>query len=172
MVHSFQGNSYPRHLGKGFGELNIVREALTILPEKALIVKITGRYYVRNLHRIVRAIKKRGPADIVCNMNEERTMIDPRVFAATPEFFRSFVLPLHDKINDMEGVYFEHIVAQAAQTAMDCGRKWSPMPYYPIIEGISGTIDKPYKLPPPLPVRAVWKALRILKIRKKTWAAI
>jgi hypothetical protein len=167
MVHSFQGNCYPRNLGKGFGELNIVREALTILPEHALIVKITGRYYVRNLRRIVRAIEAREPADIVCDVNKEMNLIDPRVFAATPEFFRSFVFPLQGKINDSEGVYFENIMTQAMQTAIDCGRKWSPLPYYPIVEGISGTSGKPYTLPPPLPVRAVWKALEILRIRKK-----
>ncbi|MGA2213893.1 MAG: hypothetical protein ABSH31_11515 [Bryobacteraceae bacterium] len=147
-LHSFQGNSYPRHLGKGFGEMNIIREALSMLPGPlpGLVVKVSGRYYVRNLMQILRAVNRREPADLYCTMYGSPWVIgDSRLLIATPEFLQRFLIPLQDRINDSEMIHFEHAVAQAAIQAMASGLKWAPLPYTPIVEGISGTVNAPLK---------------------------
>ncbi len=149
-VQSFEGNTYPRRLGKGFGEMGIISHAMSTNPARdphQLIIKVTGRYYVSNLPAILAAVEAGEHADIVCNLNDADQTADSRCFLARREFITAHLLPRHSLINDSKGVYFEHVLAAAVLSSVKHGLRWRPFPAEPRIEGISGTLNLPYATP-------------------------
>jgi hypothetical protein len=143
---SFSGNDYPGPWGKGYGELAIIGHALanarSIMPASR-IVKVTGRYYVRNIGCIMREIRVRQGVDVFCDLRNNLTWGESRVFCASPEFFRTFLLPLLPSVNESEDVLFEHALSRAVHCCMAEGRRWSLLPQAPIIEGVDGTTGVP-----------------------------
>ncbi|HEX9083958.1 MAG TPA: hypothetical protein VF836_04395, partial [Gemmatimonadaceae bacterium] len=86
---SFDDNSYPRSLGKGFGELRIVRYAIDhsdLIGPGTFVIKVTGRYYVENIEALIRCAELSGEADVFCDLRGNLTWADTRVFCATSAF--------------------------------------------------------------------------------------
>src|ERR1035438_513651 len=111
---AFDGNGHPPHLGKGVGEMNILSHLLATLtpPPNKPLVKVTGRYQVPNARQLCDLLAADPLADVVCNFFDfDALMADSRVFAATPEFLRSYLLPLQHTVNDTGGRFFEHALA-------------------------------------------------------------
>ena len=145
-VQSFDGNTYPRRLGKGYGEMGIISHAMSTNPAcgpDQLIIKVTGRYFVSNLKVILDEVEAGEHADIVCNLDGERQMADSRCFLARRQFFAAHLLPRRGLINDSKGVHFEHVLAAAVFSAVKQGLRWRPYPVEPRVEGISGTLNLP-----------------------------
>jgi hypothetical protein len=138
---SFSGNEHGATRGKGYAELGIIEYAMRssdLISNSDVIVKCTGRLTVRNAQRVVQAI--RGcDFDIMCTLKRNLAFADSRLFAATPEFIRHYLLPRADMIDDNAGVHFEHALASATARALGDGMRWSPFPVFPRIEGISGS---------------------------------
>lgn len=100
----FSGNRYPRHLGKGYGEMEIISYAMDhsiMIRQHPRLVKVTGRLFVRN-HVVLSGAGHR---------RQRRNRSE--VFACDHPFLRS-LLALHEHLDDSLGVYFEHAMAEAA----------------------------------------------------------
>jgi hypothetical protein len=143
----FDGQDYDRRLGKGYGELGIIAHALDqsrLIAAADRVIKVTGRYFVRNAAPLVRRLQRAAP-DLICDLRLNLTVGDARIFAASPACLREDLLPLRPLANDAEGCYFEHLLARAAHLAMGRGRTWELLPMSPRIDGVGGSLDEPMR---------------------------
>jgi len=149
---SFSGNNYPRHFGKGYGEMNILRHVLSgsVLRPHDLIVKVTGRYYVRNAAVLVAYMKRHPDCEVFCDIAPGATSADSRMFAGSVRFLEDYVVARQNQVNDTARTYFEHVLAEAVLEASLHGLRCSSFPEPPAIEGISGTFDRSWN-------RSTWK---------------
>lgn len=102
----FSGNRYPRYLGKGYGEMEILSHAMersALVRGHSRLAKVTGRLFVRNHAVLLNPGFRRQRR----NRSE--------VFVADHEFVRS-LLTLWEHLDDSLGVYFEHALAEAASS--------------------------------------------------------
>jgi hypothetical protein len=142
-VITFDGN-HDKKRGKGFGEANIIEQAMihsTHITEDCIVVKITGRLIVNN---IIQVLKKPFPLQqersVNCSFHSNMMFADSRFFCAPPSFLR-YLTSHKDKMNDSQGVFFEHVLAECTKT--------SNIPNYPFwtepsIIGVSGTSGEIY----------------------------
>lgn len=145
---SFNGQGFPKEAGKGYGEVGILSHAVnnsSCLKHSKYVVKVTGRYYVKNISKIIKAIELDKGVDIYCDLAKNLSYSDSRFFIASVDFLKEYLCPIRSTINDSSGVFFEHALARAAHRAMSDGRIWSPLPYLPDIVGVSGTSNTVYK---------------------------
>lgn len=145
---SFCGNDYPRHRGKGYGEIGIIAHALThsrILRPDTRILKITGRYFVSNIGVLMKRITSALPYEVMVDLRGNLSWSDSRVFYATSAFLRSYLLPLLNEADDSEGMTFEVLLARAVHLAMSHRKRWAMLPCAPIIRGVSATSGNSYK---------------------------
>jgi hypothetical protein len=138
---SFSGNDYPRHLGKGYGEMNILRHVLSesALAPDDLIVKITGRYYVRNADALIAYIKSRPDCEVFCDITSDGAFAPSGMFAGSVRFLEHYLVIRQNRVNDTAGIYFEHALAEAMNQASEDGLRCVPFLDRPLIEGRSGT---------------------------------
>jgi hypothetical protein len=138
---SVSGNQHGATKGKGYAELSMIEHAMQrseLISNSDVVVKCTGRLTVRNATRVLRSAAA-CDFDVMCSLRQHLTFADSRLFAATPEFIRHYLLPKADMIDDNAGVYFEHALACATTSALADRKRWRPFPIFPRIEGISGT---------------------------------
>lgn len=142
---SFDGQDFPRHLGKGFGENLNLEHALThsrlLQDEAALLVRSNGRNYVTNIQPFLSALDR--PVDVLCDLQQSLTWADGRVLVGTTLFYRDYVCRFGRDVDDSRGYYFEHALARAIHAGMADGLVWSPFPEPPVIAGYSGTSNQP-----------------------------
>lgn len=113
---SFNGNNYDVCLGKGYGELEIIRYAMghsRFLKNAKSVIKVTGRLMVENLCEVTRLNyrlfcrpKHFIFADELMNLHE----YDSRCFYASIDFLSCYFLNQPNTINDTEGHFFEHFL--------------------------------------------------------------
>ena len=166
---SFQGNDYPPHLGKGYGEIAILKHAVSSagLNDHTLLVKVTGRYYVRNVNTLIDQICAHPECGVFCNADSDRRFADSSVFAATVSFYERYLFPLHSQINDSTGVYFEHVLADAIRAGMGAGIRWMPWSRPLRLSGVSGSSNLSYSQPGHALGRArVWMLRRTYRMRR------
>jgi hypothetical protein len=141
---SFDGQDFPRHLGKGFGEnLNceyVLNHSKLLAREDFMLFRNNGRNYVENVAAFIDALTP--PTDVMCELNQNLTWADGRVLGGTVEFFRTYVIEHGRSVDDSKGFYFEHALARAIHAAMADGLVWRPFPEPPLIRGYSGTSNK------------------------------
>jgi len=137
---SFDGQDFPRELGKGYGET--VNLEYTLANSRSLadpdtrILRVNGRNYVDNIGAFVEALRS---TDILCDFRQRLTWGDGRVLGGTRRFFEEYVCPHGREVNDAAGYYFEHARAPAIHRGMADGLAWSPFPTPPHVRGYSGT---------------------------------
>lgn len=140
---SYQGQDFDMTLGKGYGELGIIGHALAQAPALAgaqtMIVKVTGRYFVANAAALHALLGAAAPPAMVCDLRENLTVADSRIFAASRHAMSTYLLPLRSLANDSQQVFFEHLLARAVHAAMGAGLGWALMPMVPRILGVSAT---------------------------------
>ncbi len=163
---SLDGNKQ-NDLGKGYGEMEIIRHALShsslITPDRR-VLKVTGRLSLRNSCSILTNIEKDATsAEIFCDLRGNLRWADSRVFASSVRFLREYLLPLGSTLNDSLGISFEHVLARAAHAAMSDGLAWAMLPETPDLVGVSGTSGTRY----PDQRTDFWR--RELFRRLKTW---
>lgn len=143
----FNGQLFSKELGKGYGELNTIRHALQnslIINNSELVIKISGRYFIKNIQKITDFIAKEDDTCVMADMQRNLTWADSRVFAFKPSFFLNYLSNYQNLLDDSKGFYFEHALARAVLSSIKDGYKWLPLPFKPIIVGNYGTIDSPY----------------------------
>ncbi len=159
-ILSFVQSSFPGHLGKGYGEMKTLSHMLDnskVLADSAKFIKVSGRYYVRNIKPLVDYLSNHEDIDIVCDLSENLSFADSRCFGGSVSFMRQYLCPMQEYINDSDEVYFEHVLARAVHRAISDGKRWSLLPCAPDIVGVSGTSNIPYKASA---IRRVIKELR------------
>jgi hypothetical protein len=138
---SYKGNSGAAERGKGYGEMEIIRHAIdkvTDLAPEQMLLKVSGRYRARNAERLLSKLES-TKAKICCDFRYHLTFADCRVFAITSRCAREHLLPRQDDLNDSEGKWFEHALADAVHSAILAGSEWSPLPCDPSIYGVEAT---------------------------------
>ena len=136
----FDGQDFPRHLGKGYGEnvnLDHVLRNSELLGEDDLLLRVNGRNYVENIDAFCAAM--RPTTDILCDFKEYLTWGDGRVLGGSRKFFANYVVPYGRDVDDSRGYYFEHALARAIHRGIADGLAWKPFPEPPRISGVSGT---------------------------------
>jgi len=144
----FNGQTFPKELGKGYGELIIIRYALqnsSIINDCEFVIKVTGRYFIKNIKKIIDILSRDKDVYIMADLKNNLTYADSRLFAFKPSFITDYLSQFQDLLNDSKGFYLEHAVGQAVLRAISDGHKWLPLPSKPIIIGYSGTSDTPYR---------------------------
>lgn len=137
---SFDGQDFPRELGKGYGEtLNFqhVLDNSKILSDDDMFVRSNGRYYVENMHVFFEALQP--PTDILIELRQYLSYGDVTILGGTVDFFRRYICPYGREVNDSEGYYMEHAYARATHRAIADGLVWRPFPEPPSVVGYSGT---------------------------------
>ncbi len=147
-IIQFDGQDFPRELGKGYGELLIIVYAIKnskIIETADYIIKISGRYYVNNIKAIAKPLCRNNDIYVMADFRRNFNYVDSRIFAFKPSFVLNYLSKFQDIINDSKGFYLEHALSRAILRAMSDGYKWMPLPCKPIITGYSGTSNTPYK---------------------------
>jgi hypothetical protein len=160
---TFDGQEFSPDLGKGYGEMRIISHALAhskLISQHPMIMKVTGRFYVKNAAAIIEKIVKKK-ADIFCDLRWNLTHADSRVFCASIPFLQQYLIPLQESLNDSRNITFEHILARAVHQAMAHGRRWEMLPHPADIRGISATAN--VVIPSSLLYRAKRRLFRLIK---------
>ena len=140
--------SYPGEFGKGYGELLCIDHAVKrsrLITADTLLVKVSGRYFVSNIERLVARVERDAMVSVYCDMLHHSQHCDSRLFIASRTFLAEYLIPLGSCINDTQGVYFEHVLARAVHRALADGLRWRQLPCYPTFNGRRGTNDAPFR---------------------------
>ena len=139
---SFNGQDFDPSLGRGYGEMRIIRHAVEhseLIARAKLIIKITGRLFIPNFASIAKDAARSGDIDLICDLHSNLTSADSRVFCATRTFLQEYLLPYGEIVNDSNGIYFENALARAAHRAMADGRRFSLPTRAPRVNGVDAS---------------------------------
>jgi len=134
--------------GKGFGEMEIceyfIKNSQFLVMDK-VFMKITGRYKLINIHRILTYYLKRSTEnDTMIDLKNKGLYSDSRCFISNSEFLSRFLFPQKKLIDDSKGYYFEHALATAAKKSINEGQMNLLFPAPPIYKGIYATDNIAY----------------------------
>jgi hypothetical protein len=145
---SFDGQQFPRHLGKGFGEIGIISYALRhsklLREDNPLVIKVSGRLEVVNFGKLVKLTMAHPDFDISCDFRGNLQWADSRVFISRADFLRNYLVPMQSLLDESRGITFEHILGRATHRGIADGVRWRPMQCTPDIRGVSGTTNIRY----------------------------
>lgn len=88
----FDGGNFPAYLGKGYGELQIIKYAVEhseLLEKCDFIVKITGRYLVENIDTFLKELQTEDRTLVVADYDKQGHYTYGGLFIARPVFFIS-----------------------------------------------------------------------------------
>jgi hypothetical protein len=145
-IITFSGNNYDNVLGKGYGEMLILKYAFensSFIKRNSSICKITGRYKVLNVNRILQSYSK-SDCNVMVDLPKRMKYADSRIFIADKPFFINFLFKNLDLINDSEGVYFEHALNKAVLQSIIENYSYLPLKYRARIIGQSGSDNYDY----------------------------
>jgi hypothetical protein len=121
--------------GKGYQEFEMLDKAIEKLStEYNSFIKITGRYKVMNLKKLV-DFKCEG---LVADLHKKLKVTQTNVFYVSASFYNSYLKDLYLKVDDSKGVYIEKIVYDKIQVEK-LEKKARLFSLNPIIVGISGS---------------------------------
>jgi hypothetical protein len=143
---SYFGQDFPRELGKGYGEMQALKTAISqsnSLKYCEKFIKVNGRYFVPNISIFTNEIVDKN-LDIMCDFSKKLTIADSRVFGGSKYFIENYLFAEHEMINDTYGVFFEHALARASLKSIIDNLSWGPMPGVPYFDGVSGTSNRKY----------------------------
>ena len=134
---TFNGQNFPRHKGKGYGEIRAMEYAIKnskLINNSSHIVKCNGRYFFKGIKKLVNL-----DYDLVCNFKKDLKYADSRVFYFNKIFFEKYFIKYKDLMDDSKLLLFETNLAKAAHLLLSDDGKWKYIPFPLIIEGFSGT---------------------------------
>ena len=144
---TFEGNTYNRMLGKGYGEAMILNTALEqskILRESDTIIKITGRLKILNINKLIHNIKSQKTVYANTDIKNGHAFCYSTIFISPKEFLKKYFLPKINSLNDSNGYYFEHLLYDTMMIWRKAGESHSDFKSPLIIDGISGSTGKKY----------------------------
>lgn len=140
----FYGNDFPRTLGKGYGELEIIKYALLhskLLNSCDYIIKVTGRLFIKNIQKIADSLQPNKDIYVMFSMQPHPfgNIADSRIFAFKSSFAYDYLFPLHGSIDDSRKYWFEHALWDAASLAVRKGFRRVDLPCIPKYVGFSAS---------------------------------
>ncbi|MGX5688830.1 hypothetical protein [Arcticibacter tournemirensis] len=141
-VITFLGNSFDRNLGKGYGEMLIVKYACShslFFKDADFIFKVTGRYKVLNITSFIKYRNRHRQIDVIADFVRSLSYVDSRFWGATPSFFYEFLLSNSEKVDDGRGVFFEHVLSKSIHMAIQNDYIFRPFKSFPEYVGRSGS---------------------------------
>ena len=168
---TFQGNDFPRYLGKGYGEALIIKEALTnsrLMFQCKWVVKITGRLIVTNINSLIKESSKANTFSSACCATVKMCL--SYVFITSKPFLDYYFIPRLSDINDSEKGYFEHILYDSVVQWIHAGHSYHYFYNFIKVIGMSGSTGLNY--PPCTPknvFRNFLKALYINMIKREKY---
>lgn len=142
-ILTFSGNQ-DKQRGKGYGEAEIIEYALlhsSFIHPNNIIIKITGRLIVNNVNQILQTLKYKKKDFVLCLFHSDLTFADSRIILATTSFYEEF-LHNKNKINDNDGMYFEHVLSSSV---LNSSIPYIPLSDEPLITGESGSTGEIYQ---------------------------
>jgi len=146
-ILTFDGNSYDKKLGKGYGEMLIIEYAVNnskFFNESDFIIKITGRLQILNIRSILKQFDNVSPKSIIVNLQKTLTYADSRCWAGSKSFFINYLLKYKNIVNDSDNIHFENALTKAVHLAIIHDYKFSFLNTLPRYSGISGTKNEKY----------------------------
>ncbi|PZV79123.1 hypothetical protein CLV31_11583 [Algoriphagus aquaeductus] len=138
--HSFE--SVASHLGKSPGEVEIIKYACensTFIKEVDYIVKVTGRYIIRNLLNLLSKTNY-IEADIYINPTRNLKWADSRLMIMKKKYYENYFLKAIDLFLDEDKlVFMEHAYMKSLFLYLIDGGELNLLPSYPFYHGYDGT---------------------------------
>lgn len=142
---SFSGNDGSASRGKGYGEMKIIEYAFAhsrLLQGSDIVVKITGRYEVKNIDVYVGQAIESGVL-VLSDFKPDAPYTYSGLFLATPRFFKDFLIPLAAELDDVTGMTMEKVLHRAVVSASAAGFRSERFKVPPVVSGVSGTWNVP-----------------------------
>jgi hypothetical protein len=120
-IIQFEGNNYPRHLGKGYGEFLIIKKALEeseFIKNSENIIKVTGRIFISNIGKIIDKFEDNLFVQHTIFHGAFKTVI----FIFKHDFF-NFLRKFSSEMDDSSKIYFEVVFKKAVEEAKMKGYK-------------------------------------------------
>jgi len=130
--------------GKGKGEAEILSYAFlnsTIVKTSTSIIKITGRYKVKNF---LNQINKINNGSIYVNLTNNLSYSDSRFFILNNFFYDNYLSLNFKKINEKKGIFMEHALLSSTLNYIADFNKWSLLNQKTIYQGVYGTDNTSY----------------------------
>lgn len=120
--------------GKGFQEFFMLDQVVENLPETAMLVKVTGRYTVRNISKLLSGID----APLTIDLHRKMQVAITGFFAVSVLVYRKYLTGTFTEANDSEGRFIEHVVYDKIVHS-DLIRSCALLPENAHYEGVSGS---------------------------------
>lgn len=134
------------HLGKSQGEVEIMRYALehsVQLKEVHYLVKITGRYIIKNIDAILSGTNG-FESELYINPTRNLRWADSRLMMMTKDYFTSYFLLAVDRyLDESKKIYMENVFMKSLFLYLLDGGQLKLWPAYPAYMGMDGTHDEP-----------------------------
>jgi hypothetical protein len=122
------------HKGKGFQEFFMLDQVVKNLPEGTILVKITGRYLVRNIASILASLS----APLHIDLHRKKAVAITGMFAVDRSIYLNHFKGKYAEADDARGHFIEHVLYQCI-TRSDLIMKSALLPENPVYEGTSGS---------------------------------
>lgn len=146
------GLDYPSAYGYGYGEFKLLDRAMaesrTLLEigAKSIISKVTGRYIVRNLTRMVRQIP--DDLDLLCDIRKrEWPWADMRVMFWTPLGYERVLRGVYHLLrNDLTGLAPEMVLSRYLVESQNRAKIQTRFPFELKVRGVRGYDNREYNI--------------------------
>lgn len=142
---TFDGNSFDRSLGKGYGEGLIINYAFAhslFIKESKYLIKVSGRHRVLNLNSIMTASECFLDSKddlVVCEIKPSMGFARSDCYIASKSFYERYLNKGLRLCNDNQGVWFEHILYNCIVQSHKDGFQFLYIPFALDQRGDSGT---------------------------------
>jgi len=144
-IITYNGGTYELGRGKGFGEKEIIKFAVTnsnLLANASGFVKVNGRYFVSELGGLIDKLP--SSIEVFSDLRPCFKFSDSRVILCSKNFYLKFFMAFLEQVDERKGVYFEHALANAILKGIRGGCAFRLTP--PLtIEGVSGSLGHTYQ---------------------------
>lgn len=143
----FDGNNYDKSLGKGYGELLILKYALAhsdFIKESNKILKITGRYKILNIDYFINYTNNIDKNHVALYVHEDFSYCHSTIFVTDKDFLLNYLFRLGDLINDTKKYYFEIALKNAFLSYLQNNNHYKPFAQVVRIKGVFGTYNVDY----------------------------
>lgn len=141
-------DSMDSYKGKGHGEkeiLDFVYANSVLLKETVWVIKISGRYKIRNIASIIRDINNLN-SDVVANLGRNLSWADTRIMIFKKSFYSDYFKPFLEKyLDEKNKIYFERVYARSIHGLLADGGVFQPWNIYPYYFGVNGANGRPIK---------------------------
>lgn len=143
----FNGNTFDKSLGKGYGEMLILKYALfhsDFVKESNNILKITGRYKILNIDYFVKYINNIDKNNIGLYVHENFSYCHSTIFVANKDFLLNYLFRFGDLIDDTKNYFFEIALKNAFLSYLQNNHYYKPFAQVVRIKGVFGTYNVNY----------------------------